>query len=57
MDEIEQIIFDLKKVLDLNDINFVYVYRFRNNEFREMFFDYSLLLLRFIFENIDIKQF
>lgn len=57
MDEIEQIIFDLKKVLDLNDIYFVYVYRFRNNEFREMFFDYSLLLLRFIFENIDIKQF
>lgn len=57
MGEIEQIIFDLKKVLDLNDINFVYVYRFRNNEFREMFFDYSLLLLRFIFENIDIKQF
>lgn len=56
MDEIEQTILDLKKALDSNDINFVYAYRSRNNEFREMPPDHSLSLPRFIPENIDTKQ-
>lgn len=53
--EIEQKIVNLKEKMSFNDFCFVFIYEFRNDEFRKLFIKLILILLCFIFQKINME--
>lgn len=53
--EIIEKISEFKKVLDLNDVCFFLKYKFRNEEFRRLFFKFIVYFLSLFFKEIDKK--
>lgn len=55
--EIIQVIVDLNKLLGLNDVFFVIVYKFKSVEFRSLFLKVKIILLNIFFQMINREKF
>lgn len=51
-----EVIFEQKKFMELYDVGFVFVYKFKNNEFRKMFLKIIVILLRFVLYQINMEK-
>lgn len=57
MFEIKQDIINFKKLLKFNDSCFVFIYKFRNIEFKILFCKINILLLNFVFKFLNKEKF
>lgn len=57
MFEIKQDIINFKKLLKFNDRCFVFIYKFRNVEFKILFCKINILLLNFVFKFLNKEKF